>query len=507
LAVERQPDGAELAGARAVTGPPPPRATRRFYPGSFPMLILAGFGLAVLPLIFALINNALSIHELAINSERAVFNAVQATQNSRELIEQITNMERSARQYSILAEPRILAVLETAHREFVDTGRRMRSLPLLPEQVQRLGQISTQEERLFSGVLALRTQPRLVADLVDDYGDLSEQARLLDGLGREAVLRETNQMQSLSSEVNDFIYWQLVALIPVALFLVTGATILILKPIKQIEGALHRLGDGDFTQPVSVSGPRDLEDLGRQIDWLRLRLIELEDQKTRFLHQISHELKTPLSAIREGAELMGDGAVGPLSAQQVEVAHILRENTLRLQRLIEDLLNYHTVQFQRSGLHVKRVELPPVIKRAVDAHQLPLRAKRIKLNVNCPPLAIEGDENKLEVVLDNLLSNAIKYSPQYGEIGIVVDVQDGELVMEVSDQGPGVPPAERERIFDPFYQGKNQVQAAVKGTGLGLAIVREYVAAHGGSVVVLDRGGPGARIELRLPLSQPAGAP
>jgi two-component system sensor histidine kinase GlrK len=151
------------------------------------------------------------------------------------------------------------------------------------------------------------------------------------------------------------------------------------------------------------------------------------------------------------------------------------------------------------------VELPPVIKRVADAHQLPMRAKGIKLNVSCPPVAIEGDENKLEVILDNLLSNAIKYSPSYGEIGIVANVKGSELVMEVSDQGPGVPPAERERIFDPFYQGKTQAQGAVKGTGLGLAIVREYVAAHGGRVAVLERSRPGAHIQLRLPVSQPAG--
>jgi two-component system sensor histidine kinase GlrK len=468
------------------------------------MLILAGFGLAVLPLIFALINNAVSIHELAINSQRAVFNAVQATQSSRQLIEQITNMDRSARQYAILAETRILTVLETAHREFGETARRMRMLPLLPEQVALLGEMSNREDALFSTVLALRDQPRQVAQFVDDYAELSEQARRLDALGREAVLRETTAMQSLSSEVNDFIYWQLVALIPVALFLVIGATILILKPIKQIEGALHRLGEGDFTQPVSVSGPRDLEELGRQMDWLRVRLIELEEQKTRFLHQISHELKTPLSAIREGAELLGDGAVGPMSSQQVEVARILRENTLRLQRLIEDLLNYHTVQFQRSGLHVRRVELAPVIKRVADAHQLSVRAKGIKLNVSCPALAIEGDENKLEVILDNLLSNAIKFSPPYEQIDIVANLQGPELVVEVRDHGPGIPPAERERIFDPFYQGTTQAQGAVKGTGLGLAIVREYVAAHGGRVSVLDHPGPGASIELRVPVAQPA---
>jgi two-component system sensor histidine kinase GlrK len=498
--------GVGVAAARGVSAPQTRTAppARRFYPGSFPMLILAGFGLAVLPLIFALINNAVSIHELAINSRLAVENAVKATQDSRQLIEQITNMERSARQYSILAEPRILAMVETAHRDFVDAGKRMRTLPLLPQQLQLLGQISAREERLFTDVLAFRDQPRRVAEFVDDYGDLSQQARQLDTWGQLAVERETSAMQNLAKEVNDFIYWQLVALIPVALFLVIGATILILRPIKQIEGALHRLGEGDFTQPVSVSGPRDLEELGRQIDWLRVRLIELEEQKTRFLHQISHELKTPLSAIREGAELMGDGALGPMSAQQGEVARILRENTLRLQRLIEDLLNYHTVQFQRSGLHVKRVELPPVIKRVADAHQLPMRAKGIKLSVNCPALAIDGDENKIEVILDNLISNAIKFSPPYGEISVAANVRGSELVVEVQDHGPGVPPEERERIFDPFYQGETQAQGgSVKGTGLGLAIVREYVAAHSGRVAVLDHPGPGALIQLRLPVSQP----
>ena len=269
------------------------------------------------------------------------------------------------------------------------------------------------ENRLYAGVAALRQQPRLVVDLADDYGELGRLGRALDVSGREAVGRETAAMQALSGEVNTFIYWQLVALIPVALFLVSGATILILKPIRQVEAALKRLGEGDFHHPVSVSGPKDLEDLGRQIDWVRLRLIELEDQKTRFLHQVSHELKTPLSAIREGAELMADGSVGPLSQPQVEVARILRENTLRLQRLIEDLLNYHTVQFQRSGVHLRRVELAPVIRRVAEAHQLPMQAKDIKLKISCPAIALEADENKLEIILDNLVSNAVKFSPPF----------------------------------------------------------------------------------------------
>ena len=490
---------------RAESGIPrreqPLRPGWRFYPKSFPMLILAGFALAVLPLIFALINNAISIHELASKSQRAVINAVQVTQSTRLLIEQITGMERGARQFAILADPELYSLFETAHRDFSETARRMQTLDLLPGQLSILKQMVEVENRLYAGVAALRQQPRLVVDLADDYSELGRLGRALDASGREAVGRETTAMQALSGEVNTFIYWQLVALIPVALFLVSGATILILKPIRQVEAALKRLGEGDFNHPVSVSGPKDLEDLGRQIDWVRLRLIELEDQKTRFMHQVSHELKTPLSAIREGAELMADGSVGPLSQPQVEVARILRENTLKLQRLIEDLLNYHTVQFQRSGVHLRRVELAPVIRRVAEAHQLPMQAKDIKLKISCPAIALEADENKLEIILDNLVSNAVKFSPPFGEILVTARVRTREVIVDVIDQGPGIAPADRERIFDPFYQGKARPHETIKGTGLGLAIVREYVAAHGGKVLIVDEAVSGAHFQLRLPLA------
>ena len=132
----------------------------RFYPKSFPMLILAGFSLAVLPLIFALINNAISIHELSTKSQRAVYNAVQATQNSRLLIELLTGMERSARQYSILGEPELFNGFRAAHNDFVETVRRMRSLSLPREQTTALGELAQAESAIYENVSNLRDRPR-----------------------------------------------------------------------------------------------------------------------------------------------------------------------------------------------------------------------------------------------------------------------------------------------------------------------------------------------------------
>ena len=481
------------------------RPVWRFYPKSFPMLILAGFSLAVLPLIFALVNNAISVHELSTKSQRAVSNAVQATQNSRLLIEQLTGMERSARQYSILGEPTLFQGYQAGHEDFIATVKRMRSLSLPREQAKALNELAQTENIIFGKLTSMRSDPKHLGAVVDHYQVLGSLARSLDNTGAAIVAREVGSMQGLSKEVQDFIYWQIVALVPVALFLVVGATFLILKPIRQIEAALRRLGDGDFTHTVSVSGPRDLEALGRQLDWVRLRLAELEEQKTRFMRQVSHELKTPLSAVREGAELLGDGSVGPLSGDQLEVCRILRQNALKLQRLIEDLLNYHTVQFQKSGLNVKRMELAAILSRVAEAHRLPVRAKEIKLKIECPRIWLEADENKLEVILDNLFSNAVKFSPPFGVVAATAQISGGHVLIDVIDEGPGIAVGERDKVFDPFYQGSAKPQGPVKGTGLGLAIVREYVMAHRGRVQVIQDRTAGAHMRVSLPISHAKG--
>ena len=128
------------------------------------------------------------------------------------------------------------------------------------------------------------------------------------------------------------------------IFLVVGFTILIARPIRQIDAAIRRLGQADFSVPVQVGGPEDLQQLGERLDWMRQRLADLEQQKNRFLRQMSHELKTPLTALREGAELLSEEVVGKLTPEQREIAEILRHNSIELQKLIEDLLSYGASQ-------------------------------------------------------------------------------------------------------------------------------------------------------------------
>lgn len=473
-----------------------------YYPRSFLKLILAGFSLAVLPLIFALINNAYSIHQLATHSQRAVYQAVQTTQSTRFLIEQITSMERSIRQFAIIGDPSLLQGYGLAHERFVDTAHKMSMLPLDSKQKRAMDALQNREGAVFDRIGKASGRPEAVNLAAAELAGLSDVARTLDEQGNTLVDREVDTMQKMAGEVQRFILWQLLALVPIALLLVIGATMLISKPIAQLESAIQRLGEGRFDTRVSVNGPADLESLGRQLDWLRLRLLDLEEQKSRFLRHVSHELKTPLTALREGVELLSDEVTGKMTAGQFEIARILRQNTLRLQKLIEDLLSYHSAQFHTSALAFSQFNVKAVAARVAQQHSLAMRAKNLSLNLAASEFTMEADEKKVEAILDNLLSNAIKFSPAGGTIRIQLRKRGADVVIDIMDDGQGISPEDREQIFEPFYQGGAEYTGPVKGTGLGLAIVQEYVNAHRGSVEIIVDGNPGAHLRVILPARQ-----
>jgi two-component system sensor histidine kinase GlrK len=214
---------------------------------------------------------------------------------------------------------------------------------------------------------------------------------------------------------------------------------------------------------------------------------------------MSHELKTPLANIREGTDLLLDGAVGPLDENQREVASILRDNALRLQRLIENLLSYSAWQSQSSTVERSQFRLSSLVGTVVDSQRLSLAARDLTLDLQVADVSLVGDRAKLKLVLDNLLSNALKFTPRGGTIHLHAYPDGPTTIIDLADSGPGIPPEEREKVFQPFYSGPTPQGGPLKGTGIGLSVVREFVHAHGGTVQIVDGEFPGAHLRIRLP--------
>jgi two-component system sensor histidine kinase GlrK len=472
---------------------------RSYYPKSFLKLLFVGFSLVAIPPIFALFSSAVSFDRLAKQSQKALYQAVQTTHASRQLIEQVANLERTARQYLVLGDATLLQSYIAAHDKFGWAVEWLAVQPPEPEKQALLDQLIADEEAMFRQVTSATQFPQKSTTIPAEFAHLLDLARGIANQGDALVDREVGAMRELANKAERTIIWQLLALIPVALFLVVGFSLLLGKPIRQMDEAIRRLGDGRFDETIVVDGPQDLEHLGNRLNWMRLRLTELEEEKTRFLRHISHELKTPLAALREGTELLHEEVSGALNSQQREIVTILRNNGIQLQRLIEGLLAYHAAQFQRAEVRFLPVHIKALLAGVADAHRLALTSKRINLQLSCPNITFFADEEKIRIILDNLLSNAVNFTPQDGMISVNIARQGQNIVLEILDTGPGIPQQDRRRVFEAFYQGHSEHAGPVKGTGLGLAIVKEYVLAHNGAIEIVDNQQGGAHFKVTLP--------
>jgi two-component system sensor histidine kinase GlrK len=472
-------------------------------PRSLSGLMLLGFGLVAIPLLIAVVNAAVQIRRLAERSETLVVQGVQATRYNQLLFEQIASLERNARLYQVIADRELLEIYRDNHVRFQDTLAALAKLNHDATSDARLEMLRAESVAIRQTLVSSAPNSRQLSLAVGNFSRLWETASALAGTSRQQIDQQLETLQRATEEAQRSLYWQSAALIPVTLVLILVFTLLLLRPLRQIDRVISELGRGTFSRPIKVSGPNDLVALGRQLEWLRTRLLELAQEKNRFLRHMSHELKTPLANIREGTELLLDGAVGHLDNDQREVTAILRENGMKLQRLIENLLSFSEWQARSVGLDVSEFRLRPLVKAVLESQQLTLVGQRVRLDVRVEDVTIAADRGKLKLILDNLLSNAIKFTPHGGTIHIHAQGARDQLVLDVADTGPGIPPEERGRIFEAFYQGKSPQGGPLKGTGIGLSVVIEFVQAHGGAIELVDGQFAGAHFRIRLPLRQP----
>ena len=454
------------------------------YPKSFFKLLFVGFMLAVLPLLVGLLGNILAIEKLAAQSQRAVYDAARIAHASRELNDTAASLERSAQQSAVLRDAALWQGYESLHTRFRDAAAKLTEMPLEADIRKTLDDLLQRESTLHETLTRGQATPAEATATARRYAEISTATRILLEGSSTLIDREAESLRDLAAQTESQARTQLLVLLPLAVFVVAGFTYLLARPITELNQGIRDLGERRLDTRIEVTGPEDLEQLGRQLDWLRLRLIQLEEQKSRFLRHVSHELKTPLTVLREGSELLAEEVAGSLSERQREIVHILQQNSVELQRLIETLLRHGEAEFHLTSVKLQTVKPAQIIAAIVERQKLACASRRIRVSLKTEDFAMQTDPERLRVVLDNLLSNAVKYSPDDGEIVVSARKEEGWAVLEVRDEGPGVAPAERERIFEPFYRGSADAAGTVRGSGLGLSIARDHVLALGGDIAV-----------------------
>ena len=238
---------------------------------------------------------------------------------------------------------------------------------------------------------------------------------------------------------------------------------------------------------------------------VRARTAELEQGdrlRSQFLSHVSHELKTPLTSIKGFLQNMLDGLTGPLNEKQRRYLSRMLENSDRLIRMIEALLDRTRIQSGRLDLVPGEIDLGHCVADAVEQLRLLAQAKQQTLEAIIPPapLMVWADRDRLIQIVTNLAQNAVKFTPEGGRIMVTVKQKTQTLAgVSVHDTGPGIPPEFLDQIFDPFFRAK-EGRSEIKGLGLGLSIVRTLVELHGGTITARSEPGQGAELYFTIPL-------
>ena len=469
------------------------RGRRRLY--SMVTLVVAGFALVALPLLVAVIGGSVYLDRLTRRSEQLVRNSVILVRQGQALETQLLQMERNARQYRILGRGELIGLYQERHTQLIGTLDSLVSVSLDPGAADARQDLRAIAESVTGAVEAADPSSESLTAALERFARMRELATEIAGAADSAIRTELDSLEVESSRVREFLFWLTVTLVPITIALTVLFAWLILRPIGRLGRAIRSLGAVEPSAPIAVGGPPEILDLGEELERLRVRLDRSEAEKNRFLRHMSHELKTPLSAIREGTELIADGAVGADSPAHREIVDILRGSSVELQELIENLLVLSARDLSRKPEHIDPAAL---IDEAIARHRLAISRARLEVERQADARGFEGFRSLLQSAVSNLIGNAIRFSPEGGALHVRARRRGQRLIIEVADEGPGIPPGERPHVFEPFFQGDGSPQGHVRGTGVGLSVVRDCARAHDGRVEIVDGEYPGAHIRMTL---------
>ncbi len=288
------------------------------------------------------------------------------------------------------------------------------------------------------------------------------------------------------------------------------------RRLRQVQDATERLGSGDLAARAPDQGGDEVAAMARSFNRMadeltsRTAALEASDKARRqLLADVSHELMTPLTAMRGYIETLGMSDLRIDADTRERYLGIVNEETHRLERIIGDLLDMARLEGGGTTMRRERVEVEQLFERVAARHERELSARHVRLTHDVEPRAehITGDPDRLEQVLQNLAANALRHTPDGGEISMRASAVADGIRIVVRDTGPGIPPDHLPLIFDRFYKADAARKAAGGGSGLGLSIVKAIVERHGGTISARNENG--AVFEITLPHSwvPPSGGP
>ena len=445
---------------------------------------------------------------------------------NRAVLQDMTDADTGLASYRVRREQSVLQPYEFAMNYLPFDQRRLRGLaagtPLLESAVNRQSTAIAVWLSDYAGpTLSNRHETAAHESRLFDHGqDLFKDVRSTNKAVQTRIDQEIRQIKS-STRTILIIALLFVILLPLVAVLVVFLVVRrmgdsVVKPLTDVSHVLDRLSAGDSKARASVTGPEEIRDIAAALNRLtdeNVRASEVEADvltqletidrvRTDLVSTVSHELRTPLTSIAGYLELLQDDLLEKMSPQQATMMGAIRRNLDRLNELITNLLALSRAE--ETQLSVEPVDLRGIAAEVAGDVRLTAAARDITVRTlqSAAPVVVLGDRSQLIRAVSNLVTNAVKFSRQGGVVELRVTQEGGHALLEVVDEGIGIPAEDLAGLGSRFYRASNAMQAEIAGTGLGLRIVQTILDRHDGTLAVDSVEGEGSTFTIKMPVTR-----
>lgn len=275
----------------------------------------------------------------------------------------------------------------------------------------------------------------------------------------------------------------------------------VVRPLQRLTRATRQMARGDFNIRFRSKRKDEIGQLTTSFNSMAEELGALERVRRQFVSDVSHEIQSPLTSIKGFAQALMHKKLD--EEDRMRLLGIINEESNRLSRLSEDLLQLSSLEYEHQQLKIGHYRLDEQLRHVIIASEPQWAAKNVNLSLDSPEIKVSADADKLSQLWTNLIGNSVKFAPEGGEVRVDIEADHERVRVSIADNGPGIPEEDLPHIFRPFYKADKARGGEHRGNGIGLSIVRRIVDLHQGDIQVVSRVGEGTTLIVTLPLAPP----
>ena len=477
---------------------------------SLKSLIALGFAVVIIPFFMGVIYATHGLRETSTLNRSVNSQIFEQTKTIQLVLQKASDIERKARLFVLLSDPALRQPYERESYESARASFKQSLSDLLNLHVDNkiallVNELSEKENLIYQQIIGSETDDSFKLPIDEAFLGLRESSNTLSRQFDEHVERTFNELHNQAESLEyDWLITGTILLI-ISCGLALSLLTVLSRSMRQLQTSVLNLGSSDLHEPIEIRGPYDVRRLGEHLEWLRTHLSNLETSKQLLTQNLAREVARPLQAIRKGCALLSgfeQSTFAPDADADADAIQAMTSSVDRLQTVSEQLSKYSQFQVVPSLAKQQNLDVQDLLELVIENFQLDYAAKSICIKKQLDPIFMQGVADQMHDIFEQLLSNAIKFSPENGEIRIMLREAGDYMELEIEDDGPGVEPEYRSQVFEPFFRANTPNNELSDNPGLGLVMVREYVAHHHGMVefIAPQPNHHGAHIRLRLPL-------